>query len=222
MALVPHLLVTGGARGIGFALCRRALARGWRVSATLRAGPVPAGVTPFQIDLRDHAALPALAAEVGPLDILINNAGVIGPEGNTLSPLDAAAFLEVLAINTLAPLAVTQALLPNLMAAPSGFGRVLSISSQMASMGSAKSDHIAYRASKVALNKVMQAMATDLAPKGIAAVAIDPGWVKTDMGGPEAELDPDRVADGILEIAAKLTLAQSGGFLRHDGPPRDW
>jgi NAD(P)-dependent dehydrogenase (short-subunit alcohol dehydrogenase family) len=222
MAIAPHLLVTGGARGIGLALCQSALARGWRVSATLRAGPVPVGVTAYQIDLRDHAALPALASEVGPLDILINNAGVIGPKGDTLSPIDTAAFLEVIAINTLAPLAVTQALLPNLMAAPSGSGRVLSISSQMASMGYAKSNHIAYRASKVALNKVMQAMATDLFPKGIAAVAIDPGWVKTDMGGPEAELDPEQVAEGIVEIAATLTTAQSGSFLRHDGTPRDW
>jgi NAD(P)-dependent dehydrogenase (short-subunit alcohol dehydrogenase family) len=222
MAGAPHLLVTGGARGIGLALCRRALARGWRVSATQRSGIVPQGVTPFQIDLRDHAALPVLASEVGPLDILINNAGVIGPGANTLEAVDPAAFAEVFAINTLAPLAVTQALLPNLAAAPTGFGRVLSISSQMAGMGYATSDHVAYRASKVALNKVIQAMATDLAPKGIAAVAIDPGWVKTDMGGPEAELDPDLVADGILSIAQSLTMAQSGTFLRHDGTLRNW
>ena len=89
-------------------------------------------------------------------------------------------------------------------------------------MGYAKSNHIAYRASKVALNKVMQGLASDLAPEGIAVCVIDPGWVRTDMGGPEADLDPVVVAGGILDIATKLTMAQSGAFLRHDGTPRDW
>jgi NAD(P)-dependent dehydrogenase (short-subunit alcohol dehydrogenase family) len=92
----------------------------------------------------------------------------------------------------------------------------------MAWMGYAKSDRIAYRMSKVALNKGMQALATDLAPRGIAAVAIDPGWVRTDMGGPEADRDPEQVGAQIIALAARLDMAQSGSFLKSDGTERPW
>lgn len=217
-----HLLVTGGGRGFGRALCAAAQGMGWRVSTTLRAGEALPGVTAHRLDLRDPAALPALSQAVGPLDILINNAGIIGPAARAADPVDPAAFLEVFATNTLAPLAVTQALLPNLQAAPSGLGRVLSVSSQMAWMGYAKSDHIAYRASKAALNKVMQGLATDLAPMGIVAVAIDPGWMRTRMGGPQADHDPDVVAADLIALAARLGPADTGAFLHADGRPRAW
>ena len=217
----PHLLVTGGGRGIGLALCQAALARGWRVSTTLRTGPAPEGVTSHRLDVRDFAGLPALSAAVGPLDILINNAGIIGPPANARDLTDFTAFQEVLLVNSLAPLAVAQALLPNLRAAGGG-ARILSISSQMSAMGHAKSDSIAYRASKVALNKVMQGLATDLAPEGIAVALINPGWVRTDMGGPRADLDAGLVASGILNIASGLSMAQTGAFLRYDGTPFAW
>lgn len=116
----PHILVTGGGRGIGAALCVDALGRGWRVSTTLRSGAAPAGVTAHPLDLRDVAALAALSQAVGPVDILINNAGIMGPRESALDLVDYAGFAEVLAVNTLAPLAVSQALLPNLRAAGCG------------------------------------------------------------------------------------------------------
>lgn len=217
-----HVLITGGARGLGRALCAAALTAGWRVSTTLRAGEALAGVTVHRLDLRDLAALPALSQAVGPLDVLINNAGIIGPPARAADPLDGTAFLDVFATNTLAPLAVTGALLPNLRAAPSGRARIMSVSSQMSWMGYAKSDHIAYRASKAALNKVMQGLATDLAPEGMVAVAIDPGWMRTDMGGPDAEADPETVAENLIALAARLGPADNGAFLHADGRRRDW
>ncbi|MFN3273968.1 MAG: SDR family NAD(P)-dependent oxidoreductase [Paracoccus sp. (in: a-proteobacteria)] len=220
--MTPHLLITGGGRGFGRALCAAALAAGWRVSTTLRSGDALPGVTAHRLDLRDQAGLSALAQAIGPLDVLINNAGIIGPSARAGDPVDAAAFLDVFATNTLAPLAVTQALLPNLRAAPSGRGRVISVSSQMAWMGYAKSDHIAYRASKAALNKVMQGLATDLAPMGIVAVAIDPGWMRTSMGGPEADHDPAVVAGNLIALADRLAPGDSGAFLHADGRRRDW
>lgn len=220
--MTPHILITGGGRGFGRALCASALAAGWRVSTTLRMGEALPGVAAHRLDLRDHASLPRLAQAVGPLDVLINNAGMIGPAARAGDPVDPAAFLEVFATNTLAPLAVTQALMPNLRAAPSGRGRVISVSSQMSWMGYAKSDHIAYRASKAALNKVMQGLATDLAPMGIVAVAVDPGWMRTDMGGPEADHDPAVVAAILIALAARLDQQDSGAFLRPDGSRRDW
>ncbi|CAM3054381.1 SDR family NAD(P)-dependent oxidoreductase [Paracoccus nototheniae] len=215
-----HILITGGGRGLGLFLCRAASAAGWRVSVTLRDGPAPEGATAYRLDLRDAAAVARLADILGPLDVLINNAGIIGPQASAATPVDPDAFLQVFAINTLAPLLVTQALLPNLRAAQSG--RVMSISSQMSWMGYAKSDHIAYRASKAALNKVMQGLATDLASIGLVAVAIDPGWMRTDMGGPQADLDPDRVAGQLIVLASRLGPADSGQFLRADGTPRHW
>lgn len=112
--------------------------------------------------------------------------------------------------NTLAPLAVAQAFLPNLRAGKQA--KIVSVSSQMAWMGYAKSDRIAYRASKVALNKVMQGLATDLAPEGIAVAVVDPGWVRTDMGGAEAEEDAAEVACGVLDVLDALTLEHTGRF----------
>jgi len=154
------------------------------------------------------------------LDVLIHNAGIIGPPAHAADPVDPAAFLDVMAVNVLAPLRVTRALLPNLRAAP--MGRIMAISSQMAWMGYAKSDHIAYRASKVALNKVIQGLATDLASEGMIAVAVDPGWMRTDMGGPDADLDPAVVAEHLIALCGRLSLADSGTFLRADGSRRDW
>ena len=170
------------------------------------------------MDLADLSGLAALAERIGPIDCLINNAGVIGPEKQSPLEMDFAGFARTLHINTLAPLAVAQALLPNLRqgSAP----RIISISSQMAWTGYRKADRIAYRASKAALNKVMQGVATALEPEGIAVALIDPGWVRTDMGGPVAERDPAEVAHEIIDTAARLAMVDTGCFLLSDGLPR--
>ncbi|WP_306046629.1 SDR family NAD(P)-dependent oxidoreductase [Nioella sp. MMSF_3534] len=213
-----HVVITGGSRGIGRQMAEMALERGWRVTVTTRDGNAPEGAAQAVIDVTDHAALADFAAAIGPVDILINNAGIIGPARQSTLDMDFAGFAQTLAVNTLAPLAVAQALLPNLRAAPAA--RILSVSSLMAWMGYAKSDRIAYRASKAALNKVMQGLATDLSPEGIAVALVDPGWVRTDMGGPEADLDPETVAAGILTLAERLTLQDTGNFFRYDGQQR--
>lgn len=215
---MTHVLITGGNRGIGLALAEQALARGWQVTTTARDGSGPEGATVFQLDVTDHAALAKMAQELGPLDILINNAGIIGPARQSTLDMDFDGFAQTLAVNTLAPLAVAQAVLPNLKdsAAP----RILSVSSQMAWMGYAKSDRIAYRASKAALNKVMQGLATDLHTDGISVALVDPGWVRTGMGGAEADLPTGEVAQGILDLTDTLTRAQSGKFFRYDGSER--
>jgi NAD(P)-dependent dehydrogenase (short-subunit alcohol dehydrogenase family) len=210
-------MITGGARGIGRALCQSARALGWRVSCTLRDGAAPDGVTGYPLDMRDLAGLADVAAQVGAVDVLVLNAGIIGPEAGPLA-LEGAAFAEVMQVNTFAPLAVAQAVVPQMAAG----GRILAISSQMAWMGYAKPDHIAYRMSKVALNKGVQGLATELVPRGIAATAIDPGWVRTDMGGAEAERDPAQVGAEIIALATRLDMAQSGRFLKTDGTERPW
>lgn len=211
-----RILVTGANRGIGAALVEAARAAGHEVLAATRPGQ--GGEVSF--DVTDHAALARAAAQLGPLDALINNAGIIGPARQSPLDMDFGGFRETLEVNTLAPLAVAQAFLPNLRRGQRP--RILSVSSQMAWMGYAKSDRIAYRASKVALNKVMQGLATDLAPEGIAVGVVDPGWVRTDMGGPEAEQDPDEVARGILAVVEALTPEQSGQFWSWRGDMREY
>ncbi|GKY86524.1 SDR family NAD(P)-dependent oxidoreductase [Sinisalibacter aestuarii] len=209
-----RLLVTGSNRGIGAHLVAEARAQGHEVLGLTR----PGRGGELEADVTDHAALHALAVNAGPLDGLVNNAGIIGPARQSTLDMDFEGFRETLEVNTLAPLAVAQAFLPNLRAGHRA--RIVSISSQMAWMGYRKSDRIAYRASKVALNKLMQGLATDLAPEGIAVAVVDPGWVRTDMGGSEAEDDPRFVARGVLDIVTNLTMEDTGRFLHFTGEER--
>ncbi|MEZ5870773.1 MAG: SDR family oxidoreductase [Nitratireductor sp.] len=223
------ILITGTGRGIGLELAKQALARGWTVYGSARS-PVsdPAAhicdhpqFHDLVFDVTDHAAVRAAAASIdAPIDILINNAGIIGPQHQSTLDMDFDGFAETLAVNTLAPLAVTQAFLPNLRR--SSNPRVVTISSRMGSMSHSSSDRIAYRASKAAVNKVMQGLASDLRGAGIAVVSMHPGWVRTDMGGKAADITPQQSAAGILAIADRLTMQQSGHFINWDGAELAW
>lgn len=209
-----HVLVTGANRGIGAALMTAARDAGLTPLGTTRTGE--GGTVALTLD--DPDAIAAQLADIGPVDILINNAGVIGPARQSPLEMDYAGFAAALSVNTLAPLAVAQAVLPRLR--ESGAPRILTVSSQMAWMGYRKADRIAYRASKAAVNKVMQGLATMLEPEGIPVALIDPGWVRTDMGSEAADEDPGAVARGIMAIAQRLTLQDTGKFFRFTGEER--
>ncbi|POF29165.1 SDR family NAD(P)-dependent oxidoreductase [Roseibium marinum] len=224
---MPTCLITATNRGIGFELARAALERGWTVFGSVRSGEAAretanklgTGYEPLIFDVRDRKALAdAAAALSASLDLLINNAGIIGPSRQTPTDMDFDGFAETLSVNTLAPLAVSQAFLPHLRS--SGMAKILTISSQMAWMGYRKSDTLAYRASKAAVNKVMQGLATALEQEGIPVALIDPGWVQTDMGGPAADTPPADVADGVMKIAETLTLSGTGRFFKWTGEER--
>ena len=215
---MTHVLITGCNRGIGRALAEDALARGWRVTGTSRTHSDLAGIEEIDLDVENIASIESALIDLDPLDILINNAGIVGPERQSTLDMDFAGFRRTLTINTLAPLAVAQACLPALRQRPAA--RILSVSSQMSYMGYRKSDRIAYRASKAALNKVMQGLATDLEDDGIPCVLVDPGWVRTDMGGAEADEDPATIASGILDLAVRLTSGDTGKFFRFTGEER--
>ena len=213
---MARLLITGVNRGIGAALHAQAVVLGHQVIGTTRDGRD--GTVPLVLEMPETIA--EQLSGIGPLDILINNAGVISPDRQSPLDMDFAGFAHTLTINSIAPLAVAQAVLPQLResAAP----KILTISSQMAWMGYRKADRIAYRASKAAVNKVMQGLATALEPEGIPVALVDPAWVRTDMGGANAEEDPHDVACGVLNIARNLTLKGTGQFFRFKGEEREF
>lgn len=215
---MTHVLITGCNRGIGRAMAEAAQARGWQVTGTVRHHTELPGVTLIDAEMDNVGTLAGAFRDLPPLDILINNAGTIGPARQSTRDMDFPGFRHTLTVNVLAPLAVSQACLPALRRRPGS--RILSVSSQMSAMSYRKSDRIGYRASKAALNKVMQGLATDLEDDGIAVALVDPGWVRTDMGGPGADEDPNTVAEGILSLADRLTLDDTGKFFRFTGEER--
>jgi NAD(P)-dependent dehydrogenase (short-subunit alcohol dehydrogenase family) len=173
------------------------------------------------LDVRDGRSIAEAAKTVDePVDMLVNNAGIIGPERQSTLDMDFDGFLETLAVNTLGPLRVVQAFLPHLRRAHAG--RIVTISSRMGSLSYATSDRIAYRASKAAVNKVMQGLATDLREDGITVVSVHPGWVRTDMGGSGADIPVQESAAGLLRLIDRLSLSDTGGFFDWQGKPLEF
>jgi NAD(P)-dependent dehydrogenase (short-subunit alcohol dehydrogenase family) len=223
---VGTTLITGIGRGIGQELARVLLHRGDRVIGTVRdESSVSAEWTEFlsngqlrlfMLDVREEASIQQAAAQIGePIDVLVNNAGVIGPQRQSTLDMNLDGFLETLNVNTLGPLRVVQAFLPHLRRAKAA--KIITISSRMGSMSHAKSDRIAYRASKAAVNKVMQGLATDLRSEGIVAVSVHPGWVQTDMGGAGADISVQDSAAGLVALIDRIALEDSGGFFDWQG-----
>ena len=222
-------MITGVHRGIGLELAKQALALGHEVLGSVRHKDQAEELQrqlgerfhPVVFDVTDYHGVQEAAKSVQmPIDVLINNAGVIGPDRQSTLAMDFHGFARTLEINTLAPLAVVQAFLPHLKKGTNP--RVITISSRMGSMGNQTSDRIAYRASKAAVNKVMQGLATDLRGDGICVISMHPGWVRTDMGGTGADISAQESAAGILNVAGGLTMSQSGSFINHDGTLLDW
>jgi len=134
--------------------------------------------------------------------------------------LDYADWATTLSINRLAPVRLAVALKPNLMRA--GNARVIAVSSQMGSLARAAAGNIAYRSSKAALNMAMRALADEWRSDGIAVVMVHPGWVRTDMGGEDAPLAVSDSTAGLARLVERVTMADTGRFLDHDGSTMPW
>ncbi len=239
---MQRVLITGAGRGIGLELARQYAERGDRVLAGCRAierAPDLRAlidrhhdqVSVLPLEVTDSASLTAAVQqahrEVEGLDILINNAAinpgdatVAGPDGQRL--LDDTGTLEVFNINVVAPVRVAQAFTALLThgTAP----RVVNISSGSGSLTYATDggDGYSYAASKAGLNMMTRTYAWTVRDQGITAVMIDPGWVKTDMGGAGATLEPEVSARGLLSVIDGLTPDDAGRFLRYDGSEVPW
>jgi len=231
------VLITGANRGIGFALVQVFLQEGWSVIATARepakASDLNQSGTKYPGRLRIEAldvAQPATVAALGQklagekIDVLVNNAGTAGTKRKTTLEADVDCFAAMFETNTTGPLRVSLALLEPLRKASkaSGIAKIATISSVMGSMSSAASDYIVYRASKAAVNKIMQGLATDLAPENIAVNILHPGWVRTDMGGKNADIDVETSARGLYQQITRRGMAETGSFVDYTGKTIPW
>lgn len=219
------VLITGANRGIGLALAKEFKSQNWDVIATCR-DPQKAtdlnalGVEVHALEVTDAASVAALAKTLNgkTIDALINNAGIAGGDGLSTAKLDLNKFEEALRVNTIAPLRVTQALLPNLER--SSDPRIVTISSQMGALSRNSAGYADYRASKAAVNKVMQVLALELSD--MCVIVMHPGWVQTDMGGAGAEITPQESARGIYKVVSSLTKKDTGRFIQWNGTDHPW
>jgi len=210
----PTVLVTGASRGLAARLCREYAEAGWRVIATARRPEHP---DQLALDVGEEKSIAALARDLagGPIDLLINNAAILGDTGGIAS-LRTAEFIEVMRVNTLGPLLVFRALLPNLLAGQRRL--VANISSRVGTVAGLDEDgDYAYRCSKAALNLATAKLAYDYGDRGLTIVALHPGWVKTDMGGPDARLTVEESASKVKSVLDRVTAADGGKLLSYDG-----
>ena len=234
---MSHVLITGANRGIGFALTKNYAQRGDTVFACcrepsqaeqLQALAKTSKVNVLELRVDDEASVASLARVLPDteIDILINNAGIIGQPGDrqTATTMDFAMWAEILNINTMGPVRVMQTLLPQLKrsAQVKAMARVMNITSDLGAISHDDPIYLGYSASKAALNKFMRLAAPELKQKGIAVGLVHPGWVKTDMGGSGADISPVVSASGIVKVIDQLTLDNAGSFWQWDGQLHEW
>jgi NAD(P)-dependent dehydrogenase (short-subunit alcohol dehydrogenase family) len=227
-------LITGANRGLGLEFARQYAADGWQVYAACR-HPISASELQRLADASGHrlqilaldvtkpASVKAAAEKLNgrAIDLVLNNAGVGGARGQTLGNIDYKAWAKVLDVNTMGPLRVSEAFVDNV--ARSERKTIVTLTSGMGSIADNTSGGaFAYRSSKAAVNMVMRSLAIDLAPRGITCVVVNPGWVQTDMGGPNATLTPAESASRLRRLIDSLGPAQSGKFFNHDGREYAW
>jgi NAD(P)-dependent dehydrogenase (short-subunit alcohol dehydrogenase family) len=227
------VLITGANRGIGLELARQYAADGAEVIAAARdpegaralkalADASGGRLRLVKLDVANESDIAALKQMLAgqPIDILVNNAGISGPERQSSDGIDLEGWLETFRVNTVAPIAVSQALHANLKA---GQGKkVVAITSGLGSTAGNVGQRYAYRSSKAALNNAMRGLSRDWAGDGISVGIYHPGWVQTDMGGRNAAVTPEASVRGLRQRIAELGPASSGAFLDYTGATLPW
>ncbi len=229
---IQTVLITGAARGLGLEFVRQYDADGWRILACARAPAkaqalmeLAAGsagrIMIHALEVTDHARVAALAAELRgtPIDVLLNVAGVLVPNGFGASNYDA--WMNSMRINVFGPMKMAEAFVDHVAA--SAQKKIVTLSSALGSVGGNTSGGMYdYRSTKSAVNAIMKSMSIDLAPRGVIAVPMHPGWVRTDMGGPRGEIDAPTSVAGMRRVIAGLSAAQSGRFWSYLGAELPW
>ncbi|MDP6691456.1 MAG: SDR family oxidoreductase [Alphaproteobacteria bacterium] len=231
---MQNVLITGASRGIGLEFVRQYDADGWRIFACCRT-PGQAGelndiaarsegrVSVHQLDVDQAASVAALKAELGeqPLDVLLNNAGIMGQRNAARGDIDYDAWQEAMVTNVMGPMRMAEAFADNVAA--SAQKKLITISSRMGSIGETQAPNsIVYRSSKAAVNMVMKILANDLGAQGVIVTSFHPGWVRTDMGGSAADISAEQSAGGIRQVIAGLGAGDNGAFRNYDGGVIQW
>ncbi len=228
-------LITGANRGIGLELSRQFAADGWRILACCRhpeesaalkklAAQYSGQIQVYPLEVTDLQQIDTLSKTLAheSIDLLFNNAGVY-PHGDAkgFGHTDYAEWMQAFQVNTMAPLKMAETFVAQV--ARSKLKIIATISSMMGSIDDNTSGgSYLYRSSKAAVNMVNKSLALDLGRDGITAVVLNPGWVKTDMGGPNAMITVEQSAAGLRQVIAKLTLADSGKFFDYNGQEIPW
>lgn len=227
------ILISGANRGLGLEFVRQYLGDGERVIAgvrdpdqaeALKALDGGAGrLTIHPLNVADAASIAAFRAAVGdaPIDLLIANAGIMGPDRqHRLEDLDFDGWLETFAVNSLGPVRLAQAFADAVAAGRDR--KMIAVSSLMGSIADSSGGYLAYRSSKGALNNAWHNIALALRERGVTCIAVHPGWVQTDMGGPGATLTPEVSIAALRRHIDAWTLADTGKFLSWDGKELPW
>lgn len=228
----PHTtLITGANRGIGLEFTAQYAADGWQVIACCRepksANKLQAladqhhSIQIFALNVADFAQIDVLALQLKSqkIDVLINNAGVYPDSGS--GNVNYSDWAMAFKINAMAPLKMAEAFMPHIAA--SQLKKIATLSSKMGSLDDNTSGgRYIYRSSKTAVNMVMKSLALDVKPQGISVVTLHPGWVQTDMGGPNGLINTKTSVSGLRKVIADLSLATSGKFIAFDGKEIAW
>ncbi|MGR5445375.1 SDR family oxidoreductase [Vibrio jasicida] len=223
--------ITGANRGIGLSLTELYLQQGAQVHATSRnltdSKELHALASRYntlvlhELDVTDYQRVAQLASELPAIDLLINNAGYYGPKGYGFGNTDIEEWRQVFEINTIAPLKLVESFYPLLQQGKAK--KIACISSKVGSMTENTSGGAyIYRSSKAALNSVVKSLSNDLTDEGFTVLALHPGWVRTEMGGPNALIDTQTSADGLAKVIEQSTQENSGQFINYDGTELPW
>ena len=222
-------IITGGNRGIGKEFIHQLLSKNQTVITGVRF-PEQMDVehellSIFKLDVSDSKSVTEFAQSVSQhteqVDVLVNNAGRMDGRWQTIGEVDPDVSLDVLNVNTIGPLRVTQALWPLLE--KTGNSKVANISSLMGSIDDCLSGRsYAYRTSKTGLNMITKILSVEGKDTDISVSCYHPGWVQTDMGGERAPVQPHESVNGLIELIEKQTAERSGRFFEYTGVELPW
>jgi NAD(P)-dependent dehydrogenase (short-subunit alcohol dehydrogenase family) len=218
---MPTVLITGTNRGIGLEFARQYSSDGWEVIATARepsAELQSLDVLIEEVDMQDLNGVVALGGRVQHLDLLIANTGTWIPEQAETAE-DGRAWADMLVTNTIAPYLLAKSVLRQVGDAK---GKLMALTSGMGSIGESSGGYVPYRSSKAALNMAWHSLAIEARRLGVVAAVLDPGWVKTRMGGASAPTPPEQSVSEMRALIDRLGPGDSGGFFKRDGTRHAW
>ena len=231
---MKNVLITGANRGLGLGFTKKFLEKNVKVFCTTRNISKSNDLMKYQkkypnyleiceLDLIAENSSNVLTNFLNerPIDIFINNAGIIGDSNQHFKGVSSNSWLEVLKINLIAPLLITQSIIKNIEI--SNDKKIYFISSKVGSIDDNRGGGMyIYRSSKTALNQVVKSLSIDLKPLGISVISLHPGWVRTDMGGPNALISVDESINGMMSVISNTNIKNSGQFLNYDGSEIPW